>query len=163
MKEKGGGGGRGAPPRQSGLLAQFDGYLKRLREQGYFNEQGHLRPELRVEEADMVARVLADAKVTNSQLRRFFTMSRSLEQRLDAGHSFDSIIADIASLQPFAANLIGKEQNAAQRDKLGVLLRFIDTNAQLARRNVQAFHKGFLPHFESVIAYFKYHQPKDRA
>lgn len=156
-----GGGGKGVSGSQSGLSEKFNAYLKRLREQGYFNEQGYLRPELRVEDAEMVAKVLADAQVTNGQLRRFFTMSRSLEQRVNAGHSFDSIIADIASLQPFAADLIGKQQTAMLRNKLEVLRDFIDTNAILARQNAQAFHNGFLPHFESVIAYFKYYRPKE--
>lgn len=154
-------GGRGAPPNQSGLLKQFDAYLKRLDEQGYFDERGYLRPELRVSDAEMVAKVLVNADTTNGQLRRFFTMARSLEQRLNAGHSFDSIVADIASLQPFVANLIGKQQNVGQRNRLEVLRAFIDTNAHLASQNVQSFHKGFLPHFESVIAYFKYFKPKD--
>lgn len=156
-----GAGGRGSSPNQSGLLEQFDAYLKRLSEQGYFNERGYLRPELRVGDAEMVAKVLVNADTTNGQLRRFFTMSRGLEQRLDAGHSFDSIVADIASLQPFAADLIGKQQNVGLRKRLEVLRKFIDTNADLARQDVRAFQKGFIPHFESVIAYFKYHKPRE--
>ena len=142
-------------------MEQFNTYLRRLRERGYFNEGGHLRPELRVEDAEMVAKVLVNADTTNGQLRRFFTMSRGLEQRLAAGHSFDSIVADIASLQPFAADLIGKQQKAELRRKLEVLRKFIDTNADLARRDVRAFQKGFIPHFESVIAYFKYYKPRE--
>jgi CRISPR type III-A-associated protein Csm2 len=153
-------GGRVAPPDRSNLLPQFDGYLKQLSQHGYFNEQGYLRAELRVEEAEMVARVLVGASVTTAQLRRFFTMARSLEQRLTAGHSFDAIVPDIASLQPFAAALVGREQNLAQRRKLEVLRSFIDTNARLAKQDSRSFHEGFVPHFESVIAYFTYHKVK---
>lgn len=155
-----GGPGGGSPP-NSNLTEDFRRYLKQLNATGYFNERGYLRAELRVEDADMVARVLADANVTSGQLRRFFTMARSLEQRLSYNPNFEALIPDIARFQPLAANLIGREQNFNQRRRLEVLRDFIDLNAQKARENKEAFHKGFVPHFESVIAYFKYHKPRD--
>jgi CRISPR type III-A-associated protein Csm2 len=160
----GGSGSRGqggSSASRSDLTEKFRGYLKQLIEQGYFNERGYLRAELRVEDANMVAQVLARANVTSGQLRRFFTMARSLEQRLSYNPDFEALIPEIARFQPLAANLIGREQNFIQRRDLEVLRDFIDINAQKARENKEAFHKGFVPHFESVIAYFKYHKPKD--
>jgi CRISPR type III-A-associated protein Csm2 len=160
----GGSGGRGVaggPPRNSNLAEDYRRYLKQLSAEGYLNERGHLRAELRVQDADMVAQVLADANVSSGQLRRFFTMARSLEQRLSYSHDFEAIIPDIARFRPLAANLIGREQNFLQRKRLEVLRDFIDLNAQKAMENKVAFHKGFVPHFESVIAYFKYYKPKD--
>lgn len=154
------GGDKGPPGRNPNLYVAFGTYLQRLSESGYFNQEGYLRSELRVEDAEMVARVLAAANVSSAQLRRFFTMARSLEQRLNAGQKFDSIIPEIASLQPFAAAVIGREQNPAQRDRLVVLRDFIDTNAQLGRQDVKAYLEGFLPHFESVMAYFTLYKPK---
>jgi CRISPR type III-A-associated protein Csm2 len=160
----GGGSGNRGPgggsSSSSKLAGDFRKYLNELVETGYFNDGGHLRAELRVEHAQLVAQVLAGASVTSGQLRRFFTMARSLEHRLSFSHSFDAIIPDIARFQPLVANIIGSAQSEGQRRDLEVLRDFIDTNAQKARENEKAFHKGFVPHFESVIAYFKYYKPK---
>lgn len=144
----------------SNLQAKFDAYLKQLRSDGYFDSEGNLRVSLRVEDADMVAQILANSGITTGQLRRFFTMARSLEQQLNTSGDFPAIVPEIASLQPFAVAVVGKEQNEAQRTRLAVLRDFIDENAQLARQSEQAFRKGFLPHFESVIAYFTFYKPK---
>jgi CRISPR type III-A-associated protein Csm2 len=143
-----------------GLQSRFDAYLKQLDKDGYFDANENLREELVVEQADMVAQVLVRAGVTTNQLRRFFTMSRSLEHQLDVSKDFNAIKPEIAKLQPFAAALIGKEQKAEQRTRLDALRDFIDVNAQKARESEQAFCKGFLSHFESVIAYFTLYKPK---
>jgi CRISPR type III-A-associated protein Csm2 len=140
--------------------ARFDAYLEKLRTGGYFDERKNLRAELRVEDADMVAHVLAEAGVTAGQLRRFFTMARSLESRLGFVNDFPAIVPEIASLQPFAASIIGREQNQGLRTRLGALRSFIDTNAQRARESEHAFRNGFLPHFESVVAYFTLYKPR---
>jgi CRISPR type III-A-associated protein Csm2 len=147
-------------PANHELQQRFTAYLKQVLEQGYFDQKGNLRPALRVEDAQLVANVLANAGVTGGQLRRFFTMARALEQRLDNSADFAVIAPDIARLQPLVAAIIGRTQSDAQRSKLGVLREFIDTNARKARDNERAFRKGFLPHFEGVIAYFTYLKPK---
>ena len=155
--------GSSSPPNPGGGFCQqsrFDAYLERVRTGGYFDERNNLRAELRVEDADMVAHVLAGAGVAAGQLRRFFTMARSLENRLVVGGDFPAIVPKIASLRPFAAMIIGREQNQAQRARLEVLRSFIDTNAQLACASELAFREGFLPHFESVIAYFTLYKPR---
>jgi CRISPR type III-A-associated protein Csm2 len=136
-------------------------YLSQLREQGYFKD-GNLRTELLVEDAQTVAWELVQAGVTTGQLRRFFTMARSLEQRLAASKDFRVIVPEIASLQPFAAAVVGRGQTEKQRAELETLREFIDTNATQARQSEQAFLKGFLPHFESVMAYFTLFKPKER-
>jgi CRISPR type III-A-associated protein Csm2 len=161
MKEKAGSRRQGASaPATAELHSKFDAYLKRLRETGYFDDKGNLRATLRVEDADTVAQVLAGAGVTAGQLRHFFTMARSLEQRLGVSHNFAGLVPEIASLQPFTALIIGRAQTDQVRERLKVLREFIDTNAQLARTSEQAFRNGFLPHFESVICYFTLYKPK---
>lgn len=161
MKEKAGGKRPATPaPGAAELHSKFNAYLKRLRETGYFDDKGNLLAALRVEDADMVAQVLAGAGVTAGQLRHFFTMARSLEQRLGVSHDFAALVPDIASLQPFTALIIGRAQTDQLRERLKVLRDFIDANAQLARTSEQAFRDGFLPHFESVICYFTLYKPK---
>jgi CRISPR type III-A-associated protein Csm2 len=152
----------------SGVNAQpteqnrYSEYLKRLNdsEGHYFDERGNLRVELRVNDAEMVAKELVYAGVTSGQLRRFFTMIRSLEQRLNNTRDFAALVPEIARLQPLVASLIGREQQENKRRRLFVLRDFIDTNAKLAQQNEKAFLQGFLPHFESVIAYFTFYKPK---
>lgn len=156
----GGGKSSGTSSTNTGLQSIFDAYLNQLNKDGYFDAKGNLREELVVKDADMVAEVLVRAGVTANQLRRFFTMSRSLEHKLDVSKDFEAIKPEIAKLQPFAAALIGKEQKAEQRARLEALRDFIDVNAQKARESEQAFRKGFLSHFESVIAYFTLYKPK---
>ena len=155
--------GSSSPPNPGGgggLQARFDAYLERVRTGGYFDERNNLRAELLVEDADMVAHVLAGAGVAANQLRRFFTMARSLENRLGVSCDFPAIVPRISSLRPFAAMIIGREQNQGQRTRLEVLRSFIDTNAQLACESEHAFREGFLPHFQSVIAYFTLYKPR---
>ncbi|HKQ06256.1 MAG TPA: type III-A CRISPR-associated protein Csm2 [Blastocatellia bacterium] len=160
-KAKGGGNApRGPQPQQRGELAKFKVYLEQLDQTGYFDADGNLREELVVKDADLVACVLSNAGVTSGQLRRFFTMSRNLEQQLDNTRNFKALVPGIAKLQPFAASVIGREQSQNKRKDLEVLLDFIDVNAQRARESEQAFRNGFLEHFESVIAYFTLYKPK---
>ena len=147
-------------PPQGNLRADFEAYLKRLNEGGYFDDEKNLREELIVRDADMVARALANGGITASQLRRFFNMSRGIEQQLENKKDFKALVPRIAKLQPFAAALIGKEQNERKRKDLEVLLDFIDVNAQKGRESEKAFRDGFLEHFESVVAYFTFYKPK---
>ena len=142
------------------LHGKFQTYLKQLREHGYFDAQGNMPARMRVDDAQIVAQVLANAGVTAGQLRRFFTMSRALEQQLGVSSDFAALVPEIARLQPLAAALVGREQNSAQRNRLQVLHDFIDANAVRARESERAFRKGFLSHFESVIAYFTFYKPK---
>ena len=147
-------------PQRDNLRADFEAYLKRLNEGGYFDAEKNLREELIVKDADLVARVLASGGITASQLRRFFNMSRGIEQQLENTGNFKALVPRIAKLQPFAAALIGKEQNERKRKELEVLLDFIDVNAQKGRESEKAFRDGFLEHFESVVAYFTFYKPK---
>jgi len=156
----GGSASRNPRPRQDDMQEDFKSYLEQLSKTGYFDEEGNLREELVVKDADLVARVLANGGITTNQLRRFFNMSRGLEQRLDNKKNFKALVPGIAKLQPFAAALIGKEQNEFKRKNLEVLLDFIDANAKRARESEQAFRNGFLEHFESVVAYFTFYKPK---
>jgi hypothetical protein len=142
-----------ATGRRSNLRAEFESYLDDLSENGYFDQKNNLRPEFVVRDADVAAHYLADAGVTNGQLRRFFTMSRSLEHHLNILKDFDAIKPEIAKLHPFAAAIIGREQIDYKRRNLLALLEFIKVNAQRAMESEHSFRKGFLEHFECVMAW----------
>jgi CRISPR/Cas system CSM-associated protein Csm2 small subunit len=135
-----GGRGPGGPP--PGRLP--DGYLR----DGYFDTDGYLRPELIVEQARAIADDLDRAGLSSAALRRFFGMLRKVETRLDAERNFAAVRGDLLALKPFAAN-------AETRDVIPSLFRvFIDRNVDNAVLNERAFRRGFLPHFQYVVAYF---------
>jgi len=128
-------------------------YLKH----GYFDSQGVLRPEMVVEHAEAVARALGKAKVTSTQLRRFFNKARLVEQHLDSGASWESQKSELLTLKPLAANVVGRASSRREREKLEIFRTFIEKNVGWAVDSEKSFREGFLVHFQSVIAYFKYH------
>lgn len=142
--------GRPAPPRLP------ETYLHR----GYFDEKGNIFSNLVTTIPEEVAKGLGIGGVTSTQLRRFYTKAKLIEQRLDAGESFESAVAGILELKQHAANAVGRAQGKAEQEGLDLLKKFIDRNVDLAVRSEEAFRKGFLLHFQGVVAYFKYHYPK---
>lgn len=120
-------------------------YLK----QGYFDVKGNLWPNLIVEEAQRVARLLNQGgQIKVSQIRRFFGKARNIQQKLEAGQPFDNLVAEIRTMQPLAANAVAKGNAPA------VFREFIDRNIALAARDSKHFISGFLAHFQSVVCYF---------
>lgn len=139
----------------------FDQYLDDLKAKGYFNDKGYLRTELLVEDAEWVAKQMVAAKVTMGQLRKFFTMARGMQNRLSIQNDFDALIPEIASFHKHAIAVVGR----ADKDKksyMKSLREFIDINSSIARQDQKNFLKGFIPHFESVIAYFTFHNNEEK-
>jgi CRISPR type III-A-associated protein Csm2 len=126
------------------------GYLR----QGYFDAKGNLRPEVITSLAENVARALGDAHppLASTQLRRFYTKARFIKQKLDSGIPWEKVASDIHSLKRDAADSVGKEK--APR----IFKDFIDINVDLGAQSKDSFVKGFLEHFQSVVAYRKYHE-----
>lgn len=148
--------GRAFPPRggeERDRLPQ--GYLQG----GYFQADGKsLRPEVIVGWAEQVARALGDSRppMTYSQLRRFYNKMLSIRQRLEISDEFAELVPDLLTLKRDAADSVGKE-NAPQLFK-----DFIDRNVDSAIRGEEAFKKGFVQHFQSVIAYKRYWEYKKK-
>ncbi len=122
--------------------------------EGYFQDEERetLRPEVVDELAINVAKVLgtADPPTSMRQLRRLLDKARAIDARLDEGASFDEMRDDVAGL---------KQRAAAQVDQgllPEVFQSFIDRNVALALRDERSFRDGFLPHLQSVLAYFIY-------
>lgn len=126
------------------------GYLR----QGYFDNAGNLRPEVITDLAEEVARILGSTRpaMASTQLRRFYNKARFAKQKLDSGLTWERVIADIHSLRRDAANAVGRE-TAPQ-----VFADFININARLAAQTRDSFVRGFLEHFQSVLAFRKYQE-----
>ena len=150
--------GRYSPRREQKPPSLPPGYL----EGGYFDQKDKIRPELITRTAEDIARTLGNAGVTTAQLRRFFGQVRSIERELAArDRDFEAVAPQIQSLKPMVANYVGRGNNPWERERREVFKRFIDRNVDrvMAGNDERFFKRGFVPHFESVVAYFKYHFP----
>lgn len=117
---------------------------------GYFDEEGQVKPAVVDAWAERVAKVLGSSGITSHQLRRFFNQLRAVEAKLET-KSFNSVKGDIYSLKRDAAYAVGRgviKENFKE---------FIDRNVELAVQDEASFRKGFIEHFQSVLAYFTYH------
>ena len=119
-------------------------------EGGYFDAEGQVKPAVVDTWAEEVAKVLGSSGITSSQLRRFFNQLRAIEAKLDT-LSFNAVKSDIYSLKRDAAYAVGRgvvKENFKE---------FIDRNVELAAQDEKNFRKGFIEHFQSVLAYFTYY------
>lgn len=111
-------------------------------------------PEVLVDWPLAIARSLGPDMKT-AQLRRFFTRVKAIESGLDAGDEFARARAGLMELQPLAAYAVGRK-TAPELFK-----QFIERNVPLATKDIDSFKKGFVPHFQSLMAYFKYLYPRE--
>ena len=144
---------RQGPPTPSGLPPD---YLAR----GYFDKDGCIFLPLVTDVARKVSESLGQGGVTSTQLRRFYNKAKATEQRLDAGENFACLKAEILELEQHAANAAGKARDRREQAGLELFKQFIDKNTELAVRDEKSFRKGFLLHFQGVVAFFKYLYPK---
>lgn len=127
-----------------------DAYLK----EGYFDSQNgkrYLRVALLDDLARDVAKVLGNAGMKSHQLRRFFNKARGIEAKLNREPDFRRVVEEIVSFKSDVAYQVGR----------GVVPRefsaFIERNIDLAVADEESFRRGFLQHFQSVLAYFVYY------
>lgn len=143
-----GSGGRGSnPPPDNRTLEQiWPHYL----EDGYFDDAGNLRPEyVSRSKVDGLARAMADARLTASQVRRYFQHCRAIEARLRGGQTrWESLAADFKKLDIAAADALCKSQSKIPK----LFHDFIRKNVE-AVKDEKCFLEGFLPHFEAVVGF----------
>lgn len=121
---------------------------------GYFedkHDKRYLRPEVLDSAAIDAAKALGNSGMKSAQLRRFFAKARGIEAKLDRERDFEAIKADIYGFKRDVAYQVGRQvvPEAFQQ--------FINRNVELATVDPESFKKGFLQHFESVVAYFVYY------
>ena len=121
------------------------GYLSR----GYFDDSGNVLHEVIQEWPEQLARAFKDTSMSSTQLRRFFNRARAIEQQ---NLPFDRLKEEILSLKPVAAASVSRGTAP------DIFKQFIDRNTELAISSYDSFKRGFLMHFQSVVAYLKYHE-----
>ncbi len=134
---------------------KWPGYL----DGGYFDQNKHLRPEFAAKERfkDIVEALSSSQPVlTMKQLRQFFGHARRLEAKLLAasGQPLSMFHAEFFQLQKIAAY---RYDGGGDSRKIPHLFRnFIDENTRTVTNDPDprcAFLKGFMPHFEALVAY----------
>jgi len=121
---------------------------------GYFNGEGYLKEELLTTTASEVAKSFGQ-NMSSSQLRRFYGHAKTAEKSYIFSHDERKFINDIKQLDSFVAEAKGKEKVPA------IFYEFIAENVKNCNSSKDIM-KGFLPHFQAVVAYFTYHYPRSK-
>jgi CRISPR type III-A-associated protein Csm2 len=114
----------------------------------YFGPEGHTRVELLLKEAENVANCFERDGLKRHQLRAFYDHAKRQLQRLQCGVPFAGVHPEIAKLKAFAADRAQRAENKLPSS----FKQFIDHNVN-AITDQKSFEKGFMPHFEAVVAY----------
>lgn len=140
----------GGPPPRRGEIQQAPGLPPGYLKNGYFDGKGYILAEAIIEWPKDIAIKLANARpeMKSAQLRNFFNEARHIESQLSAGQDFEALRGRILQLDAFAANAV-KRGNAPHLFK-----QFMEENLKWATRDKEWFLKGFIPHFECIVAYF---------
>jgi len=138
--------GRGDQDTSGFMHEVWPGYLK----DGYFDSGGNLKPEyVRRKEVMPVVEKLGAAKMTSSQLRRFFQHCRAIESLLKAKRStWEKERASFMKLDVAAEDALGKRERKIPR----LFHDFIKQNVA-AVKTEEDFLEGFLPHFEALVGF----------
>ena len=114
----------------------------------YLTDEGHTRVELITGEAENLAVRFEADRLKRHQLRAFYDHAKRQLQRLVYGAPFGEVHPEIARLKAFAADRYGRADNALPKS----FKDFIDRNVD-AVTDAASFQKGFMRHFEAVVAY----------
>jgi len=152
--------GHGGPPlnRGPGISEPTDDKYFQALKGDYLDAKGNVKCEFITSLAEQAAQMLGSAPVKGrpmayGQLRKFYDQAVAVKSGLEARQDFSTLLPKLCALVPAAFNAVGAG-NAPQ-----VLKQFIEANVGIAQRDEKHF-KAFMTHFQSVIAYYKYHFPK---
>lgn len=151
------GGGQDRRPEPHSLSLSRD-YLETMRS-GYFDADNTLKGVLITTLAERVAKDFVGGKITTGQLRNFFGHVRGLQRELDQS-DFAVVKPKILQLKPLAAVYVGRGGNSFEKGQRNLLKQFIDENVEQAQKGTREFKEGFVAHFQSVVAYYKYYSPR---
>lgn len=121
---------------------------------GYFevrDSQPVIRPELLDGLAISIAHTLGQAGMKSVQLRRFLSRARGIESRFAYEGSYHTLLNDVYAFKRDIAYQVGRKLLPEP------FQQFINRNIEVASTDPESFRRGFIPHFESVVAYFAYY------
>lgn len=118
---------------------------------GYFNEKECLKESLIIKYPQYLANLFSkDQKINKpTQIRKYYDYCKNLEGILKIKNDFSCIIPDLYQLIPLTNNAMNKGNiSNAFRD-------FLEININQAVKSEKNFLDGFMPHFQSLIGYYK--------
>jgi CRISPR/Cas system CSM-associated protein Csm2 small subunit len=118
---------------------------------GYFDENKCLKEKLIIQFPKQLAELFSkDPKVNKpTQVRKYYDYCKNLEGILKIKGDFNYIKPDLLQLIPLTNNAVSKGHiSNSFRD-------FIEININQAIKSEKNFIDGFLPHFQSLIGYYK--------
>lgn len=133
-------------------------YPKGYLQGSYFDEKGNIKGELLTTRAEQLANLFFSAGIASTQLRQFFVQVRSIERQIGQ-KQFAEIVPRIQRLSALVAYFAGRGRNQTERDKRGIFKLFIDENRIIAEKTEKNFKLGFVAHFETIMAYYKFYNP----
>ncbi len=134
-------------------------YVDTMRD-GYFDSSNNLKAALITTLADQVAKdFVSRGQITTAQLRNFFGHVRGVQRELEQS-DFPSVVPKILVLMPLAAYYVGRGSNQYERGQRNLLKQFIDLNVEWAKKGEMEFKKGFVMHFQCVVAFHKHHSQR---
>jgi CRISPR type III-A-associated protein Csm2 len=117
----------------------------------YFDKDGILRCEYVTEYADKIAQQFGYEGLSANQLRTFYLAVKQQQQRLRYQNDFSRVLVELQKLKSIAhdrANRLPKVIPESFKE-------FIDKNVDklTAAAGQRYFEKGFVEHFQAVVAY----------
>ena len=137
---------------KKGILP-LDEYFEEL-EDGYFSNiiSKNLKPQLIIHYPQQLAELFQkDNNINKStQIRKYFDSCRLIEGKYKINKDFEFVISELLKLVPLINNAKGKKLISDD------FFNFFEYNIAQAIKSEDHFRKGFIPHFESLIGYYKH-------
>lgn len=128
-------------------------------ESGYLDKRENVLPEVIQDWPKQIAQTFRRGGLSSTQLRRFFNKVRAIEGKWKAKPekgNWDRLKEEILALKPLAAVAVGK------RNAPDIFNTFMELNVGQAVKSPDAFLRGFVIHFQSIVAYTKYFEETRR-
>ncbi|MCF8266265.1 MAG: type III-A CRISPR-associated protein Csm2 [Melioribacteraceae bacterium] len=136
-----------------GAASKLDDYLEEI-EKGYFPDDGkyNLKPSLIINFPKQLAEIFQTSADNNksAQIRKYFDSCRLIEGRFKLTKDFDYVISELLKLIPLLNNARGKDHVTNE------FYDFFEANVNQAIKSENHFLRGFIPHFESLIGFYKH-------
>lgn len=126
----------------------IDEFLKEL-EDGYFQDN-NLKTIFILEYPQKLAKYFAAQGENNkvAQVRKFFQQIRLSESKYKFSKDFNSIIPELYQLIPLLENAKNRKHITHE------FQQYLTENIKEAAKSSLNFEKGFIPHFQALVAYY---------
>ena len=141
-----------------------ENYYNELKK-GYFTPNGVLKKYFIILYPDIIADNLSSGRMTYTQIRNFYDYvliaANTYRYAKDAGDDSDEtkekLLLKIKRLDGMITYALARDNPSVTEE----FRRFILANVEVCN-TIEDVVNGFLPHFEAIVGYFKYRNPKSK-